>query len=177
MCAHIPARKGERDSWCEMQWFAIPYHLSFKMCCVWKQHCTCTHSACEHVCAASRRRWTGLVRGRRYIRFRCVCINNIRRKKEEKSRCSAPLAGDVSRANCTLLLCITFTGQLVDSACAVCLCELMVYASDVCASWLFTGHGQGPAGGPQTGQKLPPVTDMHDVYINPQGHWMVSTHV
>lgn len=93
-CApNIPARKrGKRDSWCEMQWFAIPSHLSFKMCCVWKQRCTCTRTACEHVCARfPSYRWTGLlVRGRLYIRLRCVCINNIRRKKGRKESLQWP---------------------------------------------------------------------------------------
>lgn len=73
-----------------------------------------------------------------------------------------------------LLLCITCGGQFVDNACAVCarVCVraeglvmlMLVCVSAVFASQLFADHGRGPASGPQTGQQLPPVTEMHYVY-------------
>lgn len=122
---HIPARKGG-GSRCDVQPFAIPYHISFKMCCAphgrpfWLWTCVIRR---KRVLPTSSRRGSflspgeceeGCVAGLPPPPL-CVCINNISR--EEERVVAVPDGWWCQHSNCMLLLlCITCTGQLVDNA-------------------------------------------------------------
>lgn len=78
------------------------------------------------------------------------------------------LAGDVSRA--TARRCFATHAVLT----RVCKADvpragglaafMLLHVGDVFASRLFTDHSGGAASRPQTGQELPPVTEMHSVH-------------